>query len=207
MSKSSSRRTSVSFIILYSAIFCTESFPLPSAGVHRGCVVTSWSCQRAKCSVPPLLRVSEDDSLNDTHEEEPQPQSKKPMSNASRAGGRKPRPKKQDPEPKKKGPNLVVPGLLLVLFLSLKSLFGYDTNNPSYVYYQSSLFESTVVNQDGRRETSRQESFKSNIPELVKEQRRDGTTSKYLREADEDIERELNAAMEMQRRMLNDFFY
>jgi len=146
-------------------------------------------------------------------------------SNQSRMGGRNPRRKKKQleesvensPEDKKGGgPRLVVPALLLVLALSLANLFGSDSDNPSYVYYQSTVFESTIVRDDGRREMARRENFRSNLPDLVRQQqqqqRRGGdddssSTNRLLEEVDKEAERALNDAMEMQRRMMNDFFY
>lgn len=86
----------------------------------------------------------------------------------SRVGGRKVRRQK----PKQKRPNslpLILP-LALVFYLFFSQPFG-SRGNPSYVYYQSSVYESTVVGSDGRAETSRQESIKSNLPELVRKQR------------------------------------
>ena len=45
-------------------------------------------------------------------------------------------------------------------------MFGGSTNNPSVVYYSSSVSESTTY-RDGNVETTRKENFQSNIPGLV----------------------------------------
>ena len=144
---------------------------------------------------------------------------KKSVRRHSRVGGRQRRREKQQPENHvssgsgdDKGRNWVMAGLLLALVVTLSNLFGGGNNesNPSYVYYQSTVFESTVIRENGRRETSRQESFRSNLPELVRQQQRqdDSRTAaqRLLPEADQETEIILNGAMEMQRRMLNDFF-
>lgn len=61
--------------------------------------------------------------------------------------------------------------IIVVLRVLLGGLFGgagggSDTN-PGYVYYQSSVYESRIIGSDGRVETARKESVRSNIPSLV----------------------------------------
>ena len=99
--------------------------------------------------------------------------------------------------------------LLWVLFKSL--FFGSD---PSYVYYQSSVYESRSYGADGRVDTSRKESFRSNIPGLVEGRRlqenndNKGSSSSYLlrQNPDESFEQELDSMMQIQKSMLRDFF-
>ena len=142
----------------------------------------------------------------------------KKISRQARAGGRRRRQPKNNKETIRqtkgqgKWPNWVIGGVLLALFLSLSSMWNEGGTSPSYVYYQSTVFESTIVQEDGRRETSRQESFRSNLPDLVRQQqeqqqRLDRSTTRLLPEADDEAERVLNDAMEMQRRLWNDWFY
>jgi hypothetical protein len=53
-------------------------------------------------------------------------------------------------------------------------VFGqlFNFNAPSYVYYQSSVIESRILGFDGNVQTSRKETFKSNIPDLVRERQK-----------------------------------
>jgi hypothetical protein len=122
----------------------------------------------------------------------------------SRAGGRKARQKK--PEQKR-------PGALQLLILSalaiLLSFSQFGGDNPSYVYYQSSVFESTVVGSDGRIETSRKESFKSNLPNLVRQQigkaRGQGGTLMILeRDLEQELARDIDTILDEQQRLLKD---
>lgn len=50
-------------------------------------------------------------------------------------------------------------------------LFGFGggggSDNPSYVYYQSTVYESRSISSDGKVERIRRESMKSNIPSLI----------------------------------------
>ena len=142
----------------------------------------------------------------------------KKISLQSRAGGRRRRQPKNNKASveavglrKGKGLNVVIVVAFLAFVLSLSKLLGGGGNDPSYVYYQSTVFESTIVREDGRRETARKESIRSNLPELVRQQQQqeslDGTTTRLLQETDDEAQRVLNDAMEMQRRLWNDWFY
>jgi len=71
---------------------------------------------------------------------------------------------------KKSFPWWSIPAILLTLLLFKRIFFG--AGDPSFVYYESSVYESSVYRGDGRVETSRKESFKSNIPSLVEDQQR-----------------------------------
>jgi hypothetical protein len=62
----------------------------------------------------------------------------------------------------------------LSAFLVGAIVFGqlFNFNAPSYVYYQSSVIESRILGFDGNVQTSRKETFKSNIPDLVRERQK-----------------------------------
>lgn len=83
----------------------------------------------------------------------------------ARIGGRK-KTSKMKPESKKGG----FPwwGIPLIVLLLLKGTFSFGSD-PSFVYYESSVYESRVYNNNGQLETSRKESFRSNIPGLVEQ--------------------------------------
>lgn len=67
---------------------------------------------------------------------------------------------------------------LLVGVIVAGHLFNF--NSPSYVYYQSSVIESRIVGSDGNVQTSRKETFKSNIPDLVREQRKESREGRSI---------------------------
>lgn len=94
-----------------------------------------------------------------------------------RLGGRKQRkPKQSQPQKKKLSWGfLVIPLLLLAL---LRGIFFVGFSDPSFVYYESSVYETRTYN-NGNIERSRKESFRSNIPGLVE---RSATISKGPRE-------------------------
>lgn len=71
---------------------------------------------------------------------------------------------------------------LWIVFFS--RLFGGTGPSPNYVYYQSSVIERRVVGPDGNVETSRKESFKSNIPDLVRRQGQNSQSFKEMNEAE-----------------------
>ena len=64
----------------------------------------------------------------------------------------------------------IVCGWLVFDWKVLSSTLG---SSPSYVYYESSVFETRVVGTDGQIQTSRKELIKSNIPELVRQKQQD----------------------------------
>jgi hypothetical protein len=87
----------------------------------------------------------------------------------SRAGGRSRSMKKQE---KNNGPGFPswLIGLVLVCLLSLKL-----TSSGSFMFYESSVYESRVYTSDGKVETTRKESVRSNVQDpklLLDEQRR-----------------------------------
>jgi hypothetical protein len=55
----------------------------------------------------------------------------------------------------------------LVLLALVKSILSFLFGSPSVVYYQSTVYESSSYNADGKLEKIRKESFKSNIPGFV----------------------------------------
>ena len=147
----------------------------------------------------------------------------KKHSHPSRAGGRRRRPRRQSRQAapqevsgqygglnkSKTARHWMVPGLFLALFLILSNRLGGDgsNDNPSFVYYQSTVFESTILRDDGRRETLRQESFRSNLQELVRQQQQQQRQDDDTRQSEEEAERALNDALDLQRRIWNDFYY
>ena len=88
-------------------------------------------------------------------------------------GGRK---RKKALPPKKEKKNFLtlwnISGLILFLLLA-KSIFldGFSANS-NFAYYESSVYETRMYNSEGKLETSRKESFRSNIPSLVERQQK-----------------------------------
>ena len=103
---------------------------------------------------PTLLFLSDDnneiDSDNTTK--------KKPR----RVGGRAPKMNNKNKRDKGFPGWLVVALPILFIWLAFQNLFGSD-----FVYYQSTVFESTVVTPNGKIETARKESVRTNVPRLV----------------------------------------
>ena len=101
---------------------------------------------------------------------------------------------------------------ILLLWVLIKSLlFGGSSSEPSYVYYQSSVYESRTYGADGRVDTSRKESFRSNIPSLIEgkrlQQEPRGSSSYLLQQnPDESFERELDSMLQLQESIVRDFF-
>lgn len=106
----------------------------------------------------------------------------------------------------KKWATLLAP--ILVACVLLKSLLFGGGDNPSYVYYQSSIYESRTYGADGQLETSRKESFRSNIPALIEGRQKDGQSSYLLRQnVDEGFERALDSfILKSQESFLDEFF-
>ena len=140
-------------------------------------------------------------------------QSKK---HCSRVGGRKAR---RQTTKQKRSPDLVLPRIptsliepLFILFIIVSFIAIFDENPSSYVHYQSIVYESTViVGPDGRTETYRTESIKSNSPDFVRRQRaiageQDGSST-ILRERDLDenaeklFNRQLDSVIKEQQRL------
>ena len=106
---------------------------------------------------------------------------------------------------------------LWIFFFS--RLFGGTGASPNYVYYQSSVIERRVVGPDGNVETSRKESFQSNLPDLVRQQRQNSQSAKDINEAelrrldeqfrksDEQMSRSLDFLFDTERKFLLDEFF
>mmetsp|Transcript_31787 Transcript_31787/g.48030 ORF Transcript_31787/g.48030 Transcript_31787/m.48030 type:complete len:121 (+) Transcript_31787:667-1029(+) len=108
--------------------------------------------------------------------------------------------------------------IALAAYLFLQNLFG--TSSSSYVYYQSSVYESRIVGTDGKVETSRKESVKTNLPNWMMESNNNNNNNNNKRNnnnnnnnngprprgliIDRSFERELDREVES---MMNDFFY
>lgn len=145
-------------------------------------------------------------------------------SSKRRAGGRvrnKKRPSTAAVEKAQRLPgwvkNVLVP-VVALWFLS-QIVFGGDSSSSNYYYYQSSVYESSMYGAEGRVETSRRESVRTNIPRLVgdkdEEQSRLPTIRNnllldYEQRADDKFDRELDQEIEsmirMQRQFLHDFW-
>lgn len=126
--------------------------------------------------VPPVaLANSQDDDSPANNEEASQKYS------VARVGGRKTKKNHQIKKDTSKNANsgvfatirqLALPILLATVFFRL--LFGnlFGGTSPNVVYYSSSVYQSTTYKADGNVETSRKESFESNIPGLVEKKAR-----------------------------------
>lgn len=138
-------------------------------------------------------------NLNEEFNSEPLPE----VRSGKRAGGRSRKstqPRKE--ESNKKNPlkrrivSWAAPALLAALLLS--QVFSSFDSSPNYYYYQSSYQERVTYGPDGRtRETSREESVRSNFPGVEK---RD-----LAQEIDQTIESEINDIIRMETRFL-DFY-
>jgi hypothetical protein len=113
--------------------------------------------------------------------EKPKPQRRR---KSGRTGGRRRRRIMTLPSEKKESSGGILQSLwfplvvfLLLLKILLESLFG---GGSDYVYYQSSVYESSVYTPDGRVETARKESVQSNIPSLMDGKRLRDSSSQYL---------------------------
>jgi hypothetical protein len=113
---------------------------------------------------------------------------------------------------------------LLWVFL-INRLFAPNPSMPSYVYYQSSVVERQMIKGDGNVERTRTETFKSNLPDLVRQQQKrieqnskdKGDTAiilpqsaindmKVRQNVDEQILRSLDALINSERKLLLDDF-
>lgn len=100
----------------------------------------------------------------------------------------------------------------LLLLALVKSILSFLFGSPSVVYYQSTVYETSSYNKDGKLEKVRKESFKSNIPGFV-----DGKTtgrmssisdmslmeSKFMKDFDQELDRELD---QIERIAMSEFF-
>ena len=96
-------------------------------------------------------------------------------------------------------------GVALGVAVLLSSLFGWNQgSDPSFVYYESSFYESRDYSSDGKVESYRKESFKSNVPGLVQElKQRQGEVSL---ESTSSALNEIDLAQRIQAAILDDFF-
>ena len=94
----------------------------------------------------------------------------------------------------------------LVLLALVKSILSFLFGSPSVVYYQSTVYESSSYNADGKLEKIRKESFKSNIPGFVDGKREGGSSSisdrsllesRFMRDLDRELDRELDQIEQM----------
>eukprot|EP00977_Amphora_coffeiformis_P029140 scaffold39007_cov191-Amphora_coffeaeformis.AAC.1 len=107
--------------------------------------------------------------------------------------------------------------VVVVWFLG-QLLFGGGESSSDYYYYQSSVYESRVYGSDGRVDTSRKSSVRSNVPGLIDRtetpQRRlraeRNSIVDYKGRANEDFDRtldqEIESMMRLQKGFLNDFW-
>jgi hypothetical protein len=96
---------------------------------------------------------------------------------------------------------------LLLWVLVMGRIFNSSINaSSSYVYYQSSVVESRIIGPDGNVQTSRKETYQSNMPDLVRErlkrqQQRSSTNEEeikeYQRTFQESEDRILNEQMQL----------
>ena len=116
-----------------------------------------------------------------------------------RIGGRKQRKLAKGSEGKQGFPFWVFAASILSVFL-LKGAydFGFDS---SFVYYESTVYESRVYNSDGRVETSRKESVRSNIPSLAERRQQ-----KQLPSPEDEVIREMEQMMLRQEAILEQLF-
>ena len=103
-----------------------------------------------------------------------------------------------------------------VLWFVGQLLFGGGESSSDY-YYQSSVYESRVYNSDGRVDTSRKSSVRSNVPGLIDTETPQrpfpaeiNSIVNYERRADEDFDRvldkEMESMMRLQKGFLNEFW-
>lgn len=168
----------------------------------------------------------EDISTESSSPDDPGHDGKKTKS-VARFGGRRSGVRRSTPESAKDLPGFVKLGasaaLAVALFRALLGVLfgGAGSAPPSYVYYQASMYESRTLGPDGKMETTRKESVRSNVPSLISGDRKDSAgrsspaSSFLLREAPDDtVDREINDAirrsMEIEksfsRLMIDDFF-
>lgn len=123
-----------------------------------------------------------------------------------------------------------IPTILLTIVLFKGVLFGHSWTDPSFVFYESSVYESSIYNSNGQVQSARKESFRSNIPSLVEQQRQqqqalrgtDGTATTFsfsssssssLQQMEERLSaqedamvKEMDRMMRMQESILNQMF-
>lgn len=150
----------------------------------------------------PLFLSQESESGGDGNDEGNNDDKNKSLS-SGRAGGRRRAPKKKNDEKKGVPGWLIGAGIpLLVLWLVVGNLFGGGSDS-SFVYYQSSVYESSIMGENGQVERSRKESVRTNVPSLLPE-RQQGNDRQLLRQSpDPTFERAMDREM---RSLFDDFF-
>mmetsp|Transcript_12636 Transcript_12636/g.18572 ORF Transcript_12636/g.18572 Transcript_12636/m.18572 type:complete len:187 (+) Transcript_12636:146-706(+) len=119
-----------------------------------------------------------------------------PKLSMRRVGGRAARfPVKNGTIKKGKRKLLLPVAVVLAAWLFFQNLFS--APGPSYVYYQSSVYETRIVGNDGKVETSRKENIKTNMPSLMEGRSADPSL------LDRQFERQLDREVES---MINEFF-
>lgn len=159
-------------------------------GVNKGqCYSLSRHLPLSKVQKARLWALSDDGENNDPNNNDASKKSKTKYS-VARAGGRNTKTNTQrndvtrNVKPDNNGlvlatlsqwaiPFLVIAVVLRILLGDI--LFG-GAQNSNVVYYSKSVYQSTPYSRDGNVETTRKESFQSNIPGLV-ERSKDATTS------------------------------
>ena len=110
------------------------------------------------------------------------------------------------------GVKRLLPYLFVAWLLSNLVLGGISQDDSFIYFYQSSYFETQVYGSDGKVDTTRKESVRTNMPSLLEKKESSSGTSSYdlnLR-SDEEFERELRKEMDsmtrFERTMFDDFF-
>ena len=120
---------------------------------------------------------------------------------SARAGGRvnRSRGNKSDESVTSHGPmndsrliKSVIPLVSLLLFVKLLGSMLFSGDN--YVYYESTVYQTTTRTEDGKIETTRKQNFKSNIPGLREKSNIQDIDNSIRLEQDQ-IEREMNNFM------------
>ena len=204
-----------------------EAFALvkPSALSRQ---VVGWQQQQGPRVISPVCASQDKETTGDKEETDagdnlhPETPSKKKVS-TSRAGGRS-RQRERPAKNSSSSPLLanrakIALPVVLVLWI-LSQVFQSSVRPPSYVFYQSSMYESRTLGADGRMETTRKESVKSNLPSLLQQDDERRLVKPSLlpdrdfdREIDREIDREMNeidremkSMMRFQQSLLDDFF-
>ena len=124
---------------------------------------------------------------------------------SKRAGGRVKNKNKDNVEEAKYNSNPIVNfvskllGLLLLLKVASSLLFGGFSNSGNFVYYESSTYEMTTRNVDGKIETTRKQSIKSNLPGLKQDLQNTKDVGRMIELEQQQVDAEVN-------RIVNDFY-
>jgi len=124
---------------------------------------------------------------------------------SKRAGGRVKNKNKDKGEEAKYNSNPIVNfaskvlALLLLLKVASSLLFGGFSNSGNFVYYESSTYEMTTRNADGKIETTRKQSIKSNLPGLKQDLQNTKDVGRMIESEQQQVDAEVN-------RKMNDFY-